>query len=105
MRTTSQFRLKLTFHSGNSQQNDERMWRGTVHPQSYATFFRHSAVLSVPALLLRKLPIIGTRKRQTATPAKKINSEKFSCNIIFFQRVWLRPLIASLTKRSNMIGC
>ena len=28
-----------------------------MHSQSYATFFRHSAVLSVPAVLLCKLPI------------------------------------------------
>ena len=35
------------------------------------TFFRHSAVLGVPAVLLRKL-IIGTQKRQAATPANKI---------------------------------
>ena len=29
----------------------------SVHSQSYAIFFRHSAVLSVPAALLCKLPI------------------------------------------------
>ena len=28
----------------------------TVHSQSYATFFRYSTVLSVPAVLLLKLP-------------------------------------------------
>ena len=28
--------------------------------------------VSVPAILLRKLPVIGTRKRQTATPTNKI---------------------------------
>ena len=50
-------------------QNDEKMWRDTVHSQSYATSFRHSAVLSVTAVLLHKLPITGTRKRKTATPA------------------------------------
>ena len=32
------------------------MWRETVHSQSFATLFRHSAVLSLPAVLLRKLP-------------------------------------------------
>ena len=47
---------------------------GRQNDQSYATSFRHSAVLSVPAVLLRKLPITGKRKRQTATPANKINS-------------------------------
>ena len=51
---------------------------------SYVTFFGHSAVLSVPAVLLRKLPIIGTRKRQTATPVNKTNSQKVSCTLIFF---------------------
>ena len=29
-----------------------------MHSQSYATFFHHSAVLKVPAVLLRELPII-----------------------------------------------
>ena len=41
----------------SGRQNDEKMWREAVHSQSYATFFRHSDVLSVPAVLLRKLPI------------------------------------------------
>ena len=39
----------------SGRQNDEKMWRETVHSQSYATFFRHSAVLSLPAVLLRKV--------------------------------------------------
>ena len=43
------------------RQNDEKMWRETVHSQTYATFSRHSADLRVPAVLLRtKLPIIFT---------------------------------------------
>ena len=33
------------------------MSRETVHSRSYATLFRHSAVLSLPAVLLRKFPI------------------------------------------------
>ena len=37
-------------------QNDEKMLRETVHSQSYATYFRHSAVLSLPAVLLGKFP-------------------------------------------------
>ena len=56
------------------RQNDEKMWRKTVHSQSYAISFRHSTALSVPAVLLGKFPITGTRKRQTATPANKLNS-------------------------------
>ena len=48
--------------------------RETVHSRFYATSFRHFAILSVPAVLLHKLPITGTRKRQTATPANKMNS-------------------------------
>ena len=32
------------------------MWRETVHSHSFATLFRHSAVLSLSAVLLRKLP-------------------------------------------------
>ena len=37
-----------------------------LHSQSYATCFRHSAVL------LGKLSFIRTRKRKTATPVNKI---------------------------------
>ena len=40
----------------------------------YATFFRNSAVQSVPNVLMCKVPIIGTRRRQTATPVNKINN-------------------------------
>ena len=40
----------------------------------YATFYRNSAVQSVPNVLMCKVPIIGTRRRQTATPANKINN-------------------------------
>ena len=40
----------------SGRQNDEKMWRETVHSQSYAPFFCHFAVLSAPAVLLRKLP-------------------------------------------------
>ena len=36
--------------------NDAKMSRETVHSRSCATFFRHSAVLSLPAVLLRKVP-------------------------------------------------
>ena len=41
-------------HSG--RYNDEKVSRKNA--QSHATFFRHSAVLSLPAVLLRKLPIV-----------------------------------------------
>ena len=62
--------------------------------------FPSFAVLSVPAVLLRKFPIIRTRKRQTATPANKFNSKK-----VFFSTSIVRSLIVSITKWSNMIGC
>ena len=39
----------------SGRQNGEKMSRETVHSQSYAKFFRHSAVLSLPAFPLRKL--------------------------------------------------
>ena len=51
---------KLTQQDGWKTQDSKtakKMWRGTVHSQSYTTLFRHSAVLSVPAVLLRKLRI------------------------------------------------
>ena len=40
----------------SGRQNDEKMSRKIGNAQSRATFFRHSAVLSLPAVLLRKLP-------------------------------------------------
>ena len=39
----------------SGRQNDEKMSRKIGNAQSRATFFRHSAVLSLPAVLLRKL--------------------------------------------------
>ena len=42
-------------HSG--RQNYEKMSRKVMNAQPRATFFRHSAALSLPAVLLRKLPI------------------------------------------------
>ena len=45
------------------------MWRETVYSQSYATFFRHSAVLSVPAVLWRKLPFSGLDDNVNTTAA------------------------------------
>lgn len=38
-------------------QNDEQISRKTVNAQSRATFFRHSASLSLPAVLSRKVSI------------------------------------------------
>ena len=38
------------------RQDDEKMSRKIGNAQSRATFFRHSAVLNLPAVLLRKLP-------------------------------------------------
>ena len=42
----------------SGRQNDGKMSRKTGNAQSRATFFRHSAVLSLPAVLLRKVPVI-----------------------------------------------
>ena len=52
----------------------------TVYSQSYATFFRHSAILSVPAVLLRKLPNI-----LSAPTIKKSVPESYdgSVNIVY----------------------
>ena len=41
------------------RQNDEKISRKIGNAPSHATFFRHSAVLSLPAVLLRKLPNMG----------------------------------------------
>ena len=45
----------------SGRQNDEKKSRKIGNAQSRATFFRHSAVLSLPALLLRKLPTVSGR--------------------------------------------
>ena len=42
----------------SGRQNDEKMSRKIGNAQSRATIFRHSAVLSLPAVLLHKLPIV-----------------------------------------------
>ena len=46
------------------------MWCETVRSQSYATLFRHCAVLSVPAVLLRKLP---NSSHDPAIPTERIS--------------------------------
>ena len=43
-------------HSG--RHNDEKMWRNIGNAQCRTTFFRHSAVLSLLAVLLRKFPTV-----------------------------------------------
>ena len=45
----------------SGRQNDEKISGETVHSQSYATFFRHSAVLSLPAVLLLKVSAVSNR--------------------------------------------
>ena len=58
------------------------MWRETVHSQSYATFFRHSAVLSLPAVLLRKLAIC---RLQTNSADKQYLSLRTHFKTVSFQ--------------------
>ena len=41
----------------SGRQNDEKISRKTGNAQSRETFFRHSAVLTLPAVQLRKIPI------------------------------------------------
>jgi len=43
----------------SGRQNDEINWRETMHSRSCATFFRHSAVLSLEAVLLRKVSVFN----------------------------------------------
>ena len=43
----------------SGRQNDEINWRETMHSRSCATFFRHSAVLSLEAVLLRKISVFN----------------------------------------------
>ena len=92
---------ELTQQDGWKTQ-DGRMTRETVHSlYCYAPFFRHSVVLSVPAVLMLKLPTVRTQKRgkQLHRPIKGFaHSDIFSTSMV-------RPLIESKTKCSNMIGC
>ena len=53
----------------SGRQNDAKMSRKTVHSRSWVTFFRHSAVLSLPAVLLRKVPNDGMVRE----PAERIH--------------------------------
>ena len=71
------------FHGGNQivayaigrlelsgRQNHKKKTRQTGNAQSRATFFRHSAAWSLPALLLRKLP---NSSHDPAIPTKRIS--------------------------------
>ena len=51
----------------SGQENDEKMSRKTVHPRSCARVFRHSVVLSLPAVLLLKLSIILYTNKASVT--------------------------------------
>ena len=66
-------------HSG--RQNDEKMSRKIGNAQSCATLFRHSAVLNLPAVLLRKLP---NSSYDSAIPTERISkyAEAFICKFI-----------------------
>ena len=65
----------------SGRQNDEKMSRKIANAQSRATFFRHSAVLSLPALLLRKVSIYNRDFKQFATAnANTAAGSKFSPN-------------------------
>ena len=57
----------------SGRHNDEKMSRKIGDVQSLTTFFRHSAVLSVPAVLLRKLPNKQGRPWVTATTMPENN--------------------------------
>ena len=48
----------------SGRQSDEKMLRETMHSRSCATFFCHSAVLGLPAVLLRKVSIVACTKNQ-----------------------------------------
>ena len=48
----------ISFLNDNRWQSDEKMLCKNGNAQSSTTFFRHSAVLSLPAILLRKFSIV-----------------------------------------------
>ena len=62
-------------------QNDEKMSRKIGNGQSLATFFRHSAALILPAVLLLKLP---NSSHEPAIPTDRISkcAEAFICKFI-----------------------
>ena len=65
----------------SARQNDEKMWRKIGNAQSRTTFFRHSAVLNLPAVLLRKLP---NSSHDPDIPTERISkcAEAFICKFI-----------------------
>ena len=65
------------------RQNDEKMSRKIENAQSRATFFRHSAVLSLPAVLLRKL---ASLRYATATTISNY-LKSFSSRLFHFVHV------------------
>ena len=48
----------------SGRQKDEKMLRETMHSRSCAAFFCHSAVMRLPAVLLRKVSIVACTKNQ-----------------------------------------
>ena len=52
----------------SGRKNDEKMPRETVNSRSCATFFPHSSVLSLPAVLLRKVSNVTANTLVTSRP-------------------------------------
>ena len=73
----------------SGRQNDEKMSRKIGNAGSRATFFRHSAVRSFPALLLRKVSVHSYDYRANWTPLSPITIIHYS-TIASFYHIWSR---------------
>ena len=76
MTTAARNGEKHVARDGRLRTAELKKCRATVHSQSYATFFRHSAVLSLQAVLLRKLAIREFKQITTAGATTAIVTEK-----------------------------
>ena len=56
----------------SGRQNDEKKSRKIRNAQSRVTFFRHPSVLSLPAVLLRKLPAVSGRSTSKFSAVAKV---------------------------------
>ena len=66
----------------SGRQNDDKMSRKLGNAQSRITFFHHSAVLSLPAVLLRKLPNSSHDPSIPTVRISKCCAEAFICKFI-----------------------
>ena len=111
--TSSSGRLQGAYAKGrlehSGRENDDKMSRRIGNAQSRATFFRHSAVLSVPAVPLRKLPYVRDCTKKRAARAARLLfliqpiKSLISGVVVVFLNSLKRLLACSLLKSNHVL--